>query len=96
MLNDKQQQLYDDFYQSTHENRILDEQTELLVGLAAAMSMNCAPCTRYYLEKCRRAGISKQAVAEVLAKVMAVAAGQKKLQLAEVIDRYEIDLSQPG
>ena len=96
MLNNKQQRLYDDFYRSTHENQVLDRQTELLVGLSAAMSMNCAPCTRYYLEKCRDAGIPRQAISEVLAKVMAVAAGQKKLQAADVIDRYQIDLSQFG
>ena len=57
------------------------------------MAMNCEPCTRYYLEKARRSGVSRGAVSEVLAKVMAVAAGQKRLQLAEVVQRYEIDLS---
>lgn len=92
MLTDKQQTLYDDFYQSTHDNQHLDEKTELLVGLSAAMAMNCAPCTRYYLEQARRSGISKGEISEVLAKVMAVAAGQKRLQLADILERYEIDL----
>ena len=92
MLTDKQQSLYDAFYQSTHDNQHLDEKTELLIGLSAAMAMNCAPCTRYYLEKARRTGISKGEIAEVLAKVMAVAAGQKRLQLADIVERHEIDL----
>ena len=92
MLTDKQQQRYDAFYQATHDNQHLDEKTELLVGLSAAMAMNCKPCTRYYLEKARRAGISREEISEVLAKVMAVAAGQKRLQFVDIVEHYGIDL----
>lgn len=46
----KHQHHYEQFYQSTHENEHLDAKTELLVGLAAAMAMNCLPCTNYYLK----------------------------------------------
>ena len=91
MLTKRQQTEYDSFYESTHKNEYLDEKTELLVGLSAAMAMNCAPCTRYYLEKAQKAKISKGEISEVLAKVMAVAAGQKRLQMQEVIERYSID-----
>ena len=37
MLNDRQQKLYEAFYDSTHENAHLDTRSELLVGLAAAI-----------------------------------------------------------
>lgn len=84
MLNDRQQQLYDAFYESTHQPEHLDGKTELLVGLSAAMAMNCLPCMRYYLKLCRKAGVSREEIGEVLAKVMAVAAGQKRLQAQEV------------
>ena len=57
MLSDRQQGLYDAFYASTHQNEHLDSRTELLVGLSAAMAMNCLPCMRYYLKLCRKAGI---------------------------------------
>ncbi|MFA5628348.1 MAG: carboxymuconolactone decarboxylase family protein [Thiohalomonadaceae bacterium] len=93
MLNRKQQELYDAFYASTHSGEYLDEKTELLVGLSAAISMNCAPCTRYYLQKAKAAGVKKGEVSEVLAKVMAVAAGQKRVQVGEVLSAYAIDLS---
>ena len=86
MLSDRQQQLYDAFYESTHQNEHLDNRTELLVGLSAAMAMNCQPCLGYYLQLCRKAGISREEVGEVLAKVMAVAAGQKRLQTREVLE----------
>ena len=94
MLNKQQKDLYDAFYESTHQNEFLDRKTEVLVGLAAAMGMNCQPCTRYYLQQAKKAGIKKGEVSEVLAKVMAVAAGQKRLQAQQVLEEYKIDLEQ--
>ena len=91
-LNDEQTKLYDAFYESTHNEGPLDQKTELLVGLSAAMAMNCDPCSAYYLEKCKTAGVSRTELSAVLAKVMAVAAGQKRLQAAEVVKNYSIDL----
>lgn len=92
MLTKRQQELYDSFYESTHHNEYLDQKTELLVGLSAAMAMNCAPCVSYYLQQAKQAGISKGEISEVLAKVMAVAAGQKRLQLEKVLEEYGIDI----
>ena len=92
MLTKRQQQLYDSFYESTHNNEHLDPKTELLVGLAAAMAMNCAPCTEYYLKQAKKANVSKGEISEILAKVMAVAAGQKRLQMQEVLNHYHISL----
>ncbi len=77
------------FYESTHCTEFLGEKTELLVGLSAAIAMNCYPCIRYYLLKAKAAGVKKGEVSEVLAKVMAVAAGQKRLQFEEVISKYD-------
>jgi alkylhydroperoxidase/carboxymuconolactone decarboxylase family protein YurZ len=92
MLTKRQQKLYNSFYESTHKNDYLDQKTEILVGLSAAMAMNCAPCTEYYLKLAKTANISKDEISEVLAKVMAVAAGQKRLQANEVIEKLKIDL----
>jgi alkylhydroperoxidase/carboxymuconolactone decarboxylase family protein YurZ len=92
LLTDKQQELYDSFYESTHNNEHIDSKTELLVGLAAAIAMNCNPCTSFYLKEAKKANISKAEISEVLAKVMAVAAGQKRLQTQEIIECCVIDL----
>jgi alkylhydroperoxidase/carboxymuconolactone decarboxylase family protein YurZ len=86
MLTKRQQELYNSFYESTHNNVYLDQKTEVLVGLSAAMAMNCAPCVRYYLQQAKQAEVSKGEISEVLAKVMAVAAGQKRLQMEEVLE----------
>ncbi len=92
----KHQEPYGAFYRSTHDNEHLDSKTELLVGLSAAMAMNCLPCTKYYLNQAKKAGITKGEISDVTAKVMAVAAGQKKLQMQEVLERYKIDLDSFG
>ena len=92
MLTKRQQKLYNSFYDSTHNNEYLDRKTEVLVGLSAAMAMNCTPCVRYYLQQAKQAGVSKGEISEVLAKVMAVAAGQKRLQMEEVLESYVIDI----
>lgn len=81
---------YKAFYDSTINNEFLDAKTELLVGLAAAMALNCIPCQRYYLDRAKSAGITKGEVSEVLAKVMAVSAGQKRLQFEETCTRYNL------
>ncbi len=93
ILTDKQSSAYDSFYESTHSNEFMDSKTELLVGLSAAIAMNCKPCTNYYLIQAKKAGIVQGAIKEVIAKVMAVAAGQKKLQTLEVIKEFNINLS---
>ena len=92
MLTKRQQKLYDSFYESTHRNEYLDQKTEVLVGLSAALAMNCSPCTGYYLEQAKKADITKGEISEVLAKVMAVAAGQKRLQMQEVLGHSETDV----
>lgn len=92
ILTKKQKELYDSFYESTHLTEHLDSKTEILIGLSAAISMNCEPCTSYYLKKAKQANISKGEISETLAKVMAVAAGQKRLQLQDVINKYDIEI----
>lgn len=92
MLTDRHMATYKAFYESTIKNEFLDAKTELLVGLAAAMALDCIPCQRYYLDRAKSAGITKGEISEVLAKVMAVSAGQKRLQFEEVCTKYGITI----
>ena len=92
MLSKKQQQKYDAFYASTHDNEFLDSKMEVLVGLAASIAMSCKPCTHYYLRKAKKQKVTKGEISEVLAKVMAVSAGQKRLQTQSVLKEFDIDL----
>jgi len=88
MLTDRQQEIFDEFRESTHANEYLSERDELLAGLAAAMALDCTPCVRYYALKAKAAGIEQGAISEVLAKVMVVSANKKRLQTGEILGRY--------
>ena len=91
-LSTKQKALYDAFYESTHDDGVLDKKTELLVGLSAALASDCEPCAAYYVKACTKEGISKEEMQAVLAKVMAVAAGQKRLQAEEIVMKYKLPI----
>ena len=91
ILTDNQKNLYNSFYESTHNNEHLNSRTEILVGLSAALAMNCDPCTNYYLKLAKKERISKGEISEVIGKVMAVAAGQKRLQAEAIISNSGID-----
>ena len=66
--------------ESTHANEHLDPAEGILVGLTAAIALNCQPCIRYYQSQAKKAGISEGKVSEVLAKILAVSANKKRLQ----------------
>jgi transcription antitermination factor NusG len=54
--------------------------------------MNCARMYCVLFKAGEKAKIAKGEISEVVAKVMAVAAGQKRLQVQEVIQDHEINL----
>jgi hypothetical protein len=43
MLNEKQQQAFNNFYNSARNNTVLEPKTTVLVHLAAAMASGCYP-----------------------------------------------------
>ena len=62
----------------------------ILVGLTAAITLNCQSCLRYYKSRAEKAGISEGKVSEVVAKIMAVSANKKRLQTEEVWNRHAV------
>jgi alkylhydroperoxidase/carboxymuconolactone decarboxylase family protein YurZ len=80
MLNDQHKQPWSAFYQNTVHGQKLDEREMAIAGLAASMALNCHPCTKHYLKTCAAHDLDEVAIQDVLAKVMAVAAGQKNIQ----------------
>jgi len=93
MLNENQEKLFEAFYESTRRNEYLDTRTELLIGLSAAIALNCYPCMKYYFLKAREFKIMKEEIAEVMAKVMAVSAAQKRAQAEEIMQKLKLDFN---
>ena len=93
MLTARQLRLFEEFRDSTHENEHLNASEAILVGLPAAMAMNCRSCIHYYLKMAKEAGISQGKVSEIIAKVMVVSANQKRLQVENIARSYDFDES---
>jgi alkylhydroperoxidase/carboxymuconolactone decarboxylase family protein YurZ len=87
MLNARHAETWSSFYASTTAGSALDEKTMLLIGLAAAIAVDCEPCAESYLAKCQETGIPDAAIADVLAKVMAVSAGRNKIKFSRLVAR---------
>jgi alkylhydroperoxidase/carboxymuconolactone decarboxylase family protein YurZ len=87
MLNLQHSDAWSSFYASTTTGSVLDERTMLLIGLTAAIAISCEPCVESYLAKCKEIDIPDAAIADVLAKVMAVSAGKNKIQFSRIISR---------
>ena len=85
MLTERQQTVFEQCRESTHNNEHLSNREEILVGLAAAIALDCDHCVRYYVFKAKKAGIDKSTVSEILAKVMVVSANKKRLRADEVL-----------
>lgn len=90
MLNPRHTDAWSSFYASTAKGSVLDERTMILIGLAASIAVDCEPCTESYLAKCKEMGIPEAGIADVLAKVMAVSAGKKKIKFSRIVDRASL------
>ncbi len=88
MLTARQQELYNAFSESTHNNEYLDPKTAAIVGLSVALAINCSACAEHYLQLARKENVSKEEIAEITAKVMAVSAGQKRVQARKMMEKY--------
>ena len=84
MLPEKQKKTFDAYYDSVHDNTILEPKTTLLLHLSAAMALGCSPCMEYYLGHAAKEGVTAEEIGAVQAVVMAVSAGRVNAQLGEV------------
>ena len=88
MLTDRQQELYNAFSESTHHNEYIDAKTAAIVGLSVALAINCSACAEHYLQLAKKENVSKEEISEITAKVMAVSAGQKRVQARKAMQSW--------
>lgn len=89
MLNSKHARPWSEFYASTASGAALDERTMVLIGLAASIAVDCEPCAEAYLAECKKHSITEIEIADVLAKVMAVSAGKRKIKLSRSLEKMK-------
>ena len=69
MLTDRQQELYNAFSESTHNNEFIDSKTAAIVGLSVALAIDCSACAEHYIQLARKENVSQEEIAEITAKV---------------------------
>lgn len=89
MLQERQQQKFNEFYDAARNSGTLDPKTTLLLNLAAAMALGCTPCMETYLAAAGKEGITAEEIGATQAVVMAVSAGRVNAQLREAERRMK-------
>lgn len=84
MSSDQVLQQFTQFYGAARRNEALDDETRVLLHLAASMAVGCYPCMEHYLGEAERIGLCQQKIDAAKAIVMAVSAGRVNAQLREV------------
>jgi len=81
----EQQNAFDAFYATAHNNTVLDEKTTLMIHLGVAMAVNCYPCMKVYMEQAKHLGLTKEEIDTVEAITMAVSAGRVMMQFKDAM-----------
>ena len=79
------------FYKTARSNPLFDDETQVLLHYAAAMSIGCSPCMQYYQKQADEAGICAEKIGAVQAIVMAVSAGRVQAQLQAAVGQTASD-----
>ena len=84
MLPEIQKQKYEEFFQSTVENGIIDMKTTIMIQLAASFSIGCYPWMEYLFGVAKENGIADEEIGAVQSIAMGISAGRIRAQFKQV------------
>ncbi len=87
MLPEVQKQTYKAFFESTAENKILDQKTTVMIQLAASFAIGCYPWMEHFFGVAKEKGLSDDQIGAVQSIAMGVSAGRIRAQFREVRER---------
>ena len=91
MLPKKQKQTYEDFYESTANNGILDQKTTVMIQLAASFVMGCYPWMEHFFGVAKENGLTDDEIGAVQSIAMGVSAGRIRAQFRQVRENINAD-----
>ena len=91
MLPQKQKQKYEEFFESTAKNGILDTNTTIMIQLAASFSIGCYPWMEYFFGVAKENGITEEEIGAVQSIAMVVSAGRIREQFKQVRESMGTD-----
>ncbi|WNU99061.1 carboxymuconolactone decarboxylase family protein [Enterobacter sp. DTU_2021_1002640_1_SI_PRY_ASU_LCPMC_013] len=75
--------------QSLHKSRHLDAKTRELIALAVAVTTRCEGCIASHASSARKAGATKEEVAEALGTAITLNAGAAYVYSTKVMEAFE-------
>ena len=91
MLPERQKQKYEEFFESTAKNGILDMKTTVMIQLAASFSIGCYPWMEHFFGVAKENGITDEEIGAVQSIAMGVSAGRIRAQFKQVREKMGFD-----
>ena len=91
MLPKRQKQTYEEFFESTAKNEILDQKTTVMIQLAASFVMGCYPWMEHFFGVAKENGLTDDEIGAVQSIAMGVSAGRIRAQFREVRENMDYD-----
>ncbi|TCM65055.1 AhpD family alkylhydroperoxidase [Acinetobacter calcoaceticus] len=74
---------------ATRVNKVLDDKTHELIALAVAVTTRCDGCLSAHVHAAKKAGATKEEIAEALGTAIALNAGAAFVYSTRVMDAYD-------
>lgn len=74
---------------ATRTNKILDDKTHELIALAVAVTTRCDGCLSAHVSAAKKAGATKEEIAEALGTAIALNAGAAFVYSTRALDAFE-------
>jgi alkylhydroperoxidase/carboxymuconolactone decarboxylase family protein YurZ len=91
LLPERQNQTYEEFYESTANNEILDQKTTIMIQLAASFALGCYPWMEHFFGVAKEIGLTDNEIGAVQAIAMGVSAGRIRAQFRQVREKTNYD-----
>jgi len=91
MLPKRQKQTYEEFFESTAKNEILDQKTTVMIQLAVSLAIGCYPWMEHFFGVAKENGLTDDEIGAVQSIAMGVSAGRIRAQFREVRENMDYD-----
>lgn len=91
MLPERQKQKYEEFFESTAKNEIVDLKTTVMIQLAASFVIGCYPWMEHFFGVAKENGLTNDEIGAVQSIAMGVSAGRIREQFKQVRENMGYD-----
>lgn len=74
---------------AAHKGAALDAKTKELLAVGIAVAVRCDPCITYHVEGARKAGATREEIAETIGMAIYMGAGPSAMYAAQALEAYD-------